>query len=43
MLFRRDSAESWHGSLFIVVNDGIIVHETPDLSDAYITYNGLLG
>lgn len=42
MLFRRDSLDSWHGSEFLVVRDGIVIEQTDDLNGAYTTYARLI-
>lgn len=42
MLFRRDSMDSWHGSEFLVVRDGIVIEQTDDLNKAYMTYARLV-
>lgn len=42
MLFRRDSTESWHGSEFLVVRDGIVIEQTDDLNKSYTTYARLI-
>jgi WhiB family redox-sensing transcriptional regulator len=42
MLFRRDSSESWHGSEFLIVRDGIVIQQTEDLNTAYARYASLI-